>query len=195
MNETTLRDAADHRRTMMTVTAGTATALWALVFAGFHVHWAVGGDLGLGDGKAATDSLTGAFLVYDLVVAAMCLAGAGVALELRRADGRSVVPRWVLLTAAWAATLLLLARGGIGVADDVLRSTGALTNGLSGMTTAQVYGEADPSAYTLWSMRAVDAYFVIGGVLFGTALRGRLRQRTTAPTLRTRAARPSTHTA
>ncbi|KUJ67710.1 hypothetical protein ACZ90_25965 [Streptomyces albus subsp. albus] len=173
--------------------AGAPAAVWALLFAGFHGYWALGGTLGLGDGAAADGGISGGFLVYDLMVAGMCLVGAWVAVALTRPYGPGPatspgyrwevppgrrpqpVPRWVLLTAGWTATALLLARGGIGVLDDLLRSTGALAHGLSGLTVQEVYGEPHPSVCTLWSMRAVDAYFVLGGVLFGATLRRALR--------------------
>ncbi|TVL89305.1 DUF3995 domain-containing protein [Streptomyces sp. SAJ15] len=156
--------------------AAAAAALWAVVFAAFHVYWALGGGFGLGDGSVSEQGVSGGFLVY-LVVAVMCLVGAGVARELGRGAGRSLLPRWMLLTAAWTAAALLLARGGIGVIDDLLRTTGVLTHGLSGLSLEQVYGDPDPSAYTMWSMRAVDLYFLLGGALFTAALHGFHRPR------------------
>ncbi|KAF4409158.1 DUF3995 domain-containing protein [Streptomyces lycii] len=147
-----------------------AAAVWAAVFGAFHVHWALGGTAGLGEG-VALDGLSGGMLVYDLVVAGLCFLGAWTAAALGR-TGRpydGALSRRLLLTAAWAAAVLLVARGGAGVADDLLRTTGALTHGLSGMTVEEVYGEPRPSAVTLWSMRAVDAYFLLGGLLFARA--------------------------
>ncbi|MFC4044407.1 hypothetical protein ACFO1B_38850 [Dactylosporangium siamense] len=31
-------------------------------------------------------------------------------------------------------------------------------------------GSSEPSAYTLWSARTIDAYFLLGGVLYGAAV-------------------------
>jgi hypothetical protein len=39
--------------------------------------------------------------------------------------------------------------------------------GLSGLTYEQVLGTATPSAYTLWSARTIDIYFLIDGILYG----------------------------
>lgn len=156
--------------------AARAATAWSVLFGVFHFYWALGGSLGLGDGAQAKAGLTGGMLAYDLVVAVLCFVGAWVAHELGKAPApRLLLPRWMFLTMAWTATIALVARGGIGVADDILRSTGVLTNGLSGMTIQDVYGEPHPSTYTMWSMRVVDGFFVFGGLVFGTALRGHLR--------------------
>ncbi|MGV9311114.1 DUF3995 domain-containing protein [Streptomyces sp. NPDC003691] len=157
--------------------AARAATAWAVLFGVFHFYWALGGSFGLGDGAQVEAGLTGGMLVYDLVVAVLSFVGARVAHELGRAPApQPLLPRWVFLTMVWTATIALLARGGIGIADDILRSTGILANGLSGMAVQDVYGEPHPSAYTMWSMRIVDGFFVLGGLLFGTALRGHLRQ-------------------
>ncbi|MEU3602213.1 DUF3995 domain-containing protein [Streptomyces sp. NPDC006798] len=156
--------------------AANAAVAWSVLFGVFHIYWALGGSLGLGDGAQVKAGLTGGMLAYDLMVAVLCFVGAWVAQELGRAPAaRPLFPRWMFLTMAWTATIALVARGGIGIADDILRSTDILTNGLSGLTVQDVYGEPHPSAYTMWSMRIVDGFFVLGGLLFGTALRGHLR--------------------
>jgi hypothetical protein len=41
-------------------------------------------------------------------------------------------------------------------------------------------GDPDPSAHTLWSSAAIDAYFVLGGALFGLAARAYRRARRAA---------------
>ncbi|WP_236031895.1 hypothetical protein [Ktedonospora formicarum] len=37
------------------------------------------------------------------------------------------------------------------------------------MTYAQITGDSQITAYTLWSGRAIDAYFLLGGILYGFA--------------------------
>ncbi|MFF0745159.1 DUF3995 domain-containing protein [Streptomyces sp. NPDC004111] len=156
--------------------AATAATVWSVVFGVFHFYWALGGSFGLGDGALVKAGLTGGMLAYDLVVAVLCFVGAWVAHELGKAPAaRPLLPRWMFLTMAWTAAVALVARGGFGVVDDVLRSTEVLANGLSGMAVQDVYGEPHPSTYTMWSMRIVDGFFVLGGLAFGTALRGHLR--------------------
>lgn len=67
--------------------------------------------------------------------------------------------------------MALLLRGFPGLLESALAATDVLPNGFLGMTDQEVYGEADPSAYTIWSMRAVDAYFALGSVLYFATLR------------------------
>jgi hypothetical protein len=69
----------------------------------------------------------------------------------------------------WAGAAVLVLRGAVGLADDVLRFTGLAETGLSSLTDKQVLGTADPSAYTIWSTIGIDAFFAAGGALFGWA--------------------------
>ena len=61
------------------------------------------------------------------------------------------------------------ARGLTGVADDLVRLTGLLPDGLTGLTTAQVFGTAHPSAWALIASGATDVLFTAGGLAFATA--------------------------
>ncbi|MGP3918588.1 DUF3995 domain-containing protein [Nonomuraea sp. 10N515B] len=156
-----------------------AACTWSLIFATFHVYWALGGSFGLGDGpNVGTMHENPAFLAYDLVVAVMCLTGAAVAVALAGARF-TWIPRWVLLSGAWTATVLLTLRGVPGLVEGIMTQTGVLPNGFFGMSTTQVYGEPNPSAYTIWTMRVIDVYFALGGFLFAAALRGYYRRRAT----------------
>jgi hypothetical protein len=65
---------------------------------------------------------------------------------------------------AWTGSTLLLLRGGAGIVDDLTRATGILPNGLTGLTVTETTGTT--SAYAVWSGRAIDAYFLIGGIIF-----------------------------
>jgi hypothetical protein len=55
------------------------------------------------------------------------------------------------------------------VLDDLLRASGLAANGITGLTYEQTTGSAHPSATTMWSGRAVDWSFTLGGVLFAVA--------------------------
>jgi hypothetical protein len=147
-----------------------AACAWSLLFAAFHFYWALGGSFGLGDGPAADKmSESPGFLAYDLIVGAPCVLGAILALALGGTRLQRI-PRWSLLLGSSTATVLLLLRGAPSLLEGVLVATNILPNGFLGMSNEQVYGEADPSAYTIWSIRAVDVYFTLGSVLFAAAL-------------------------
>jgi hypothetical protein len=79
----------------------------------------------------------------------------------------------------WAGCAVLLLRGLAGVADELLRVTGVAPGGLTGLSREQVTGFAEPSEGVLWTGRAIDGYFTLGGLLFGAAAlafrRGRAR--------------------
>lgn len=161
-----------------------AASAWSLIFGVFHFYWAVGGSFGLGDGPASKMmSESPGFLVYDLVVGVLCLLGAVFALAL---GGRHFqrIPRKLVLIGAWTATVALLLRGFPGLLEDVLVATDVLSEGLLGMSNMEIYGEAHPSAYTIWSMRIVDVYFTLGALLFLGALRAETKAHHThdAPT-------------
>jgi hypothetical protein len=155
----------------MQLNAARAAAAWSLVFGVFHFYWALGGSFGLGDGPAshAIDD-SPAFLAYDIAVGVLCLVGAVLVLAL---GGRHFagIPRTLVLLGVWTATVALLLRGFPGLLESVLVATDVLPNGFLGMSNEEVYGEAHPSAYTIWSMRAVDAYFALGSVLYFATLR------------------------
>lgn len=88
-------------------------AVWALVFAGFHLVWAAGWYVGL-DPVAARQMFAVTWkLVYDLVVAGLCVVGAVVALALKQPWGRRL-PRWFVGGLAWTGTGFLILRGGGG---------------------------------------------------------------------------------
>ena len=72
-----------------------AAALWAGVFAVFHVVWACGWYVGLDDAQAEVAFSKPWFFAYDLVVAATCVIAVPVALGLGSSWGRRF-PRWLL---------------------------------------------------------------------------------------------------
>jgi hypothetical protein len=78
--------------------AGYGAALWALIFAAFHIVWATGWYIGLEGEPASTAFAKRWFLVYDLVVAGMCAFAVPVALALTLPWGRRLpADCWALL--------------------------------------------------------------------------------------------------
>ncbi|WP_433074333.1 hypothetical protein ACQP1P_27185 [Dactylosporangium sp. CA-052675] len=118
--------------------------------------------------------------VFTVVVGAMFVLGAVVPLALHQGWGRRV-PAWVLAGCCWIGGVLLVLRGASGLLDTALRTTGLVRNGLTGLTYEQELGVAHPSAYTMWSGSAIDAYFALGGGIFLMAAIAHRRARRDAP--------------
>lgn len=149
--------------------AALASFAWAIAFIALHGYWALGGRFGIGEQDdpipLTTDSLVG--WVSTVVVALMFLGGLLVPLALVRPWGYHV-PRRLLLTFAWIGAAVLAARGVSGLVDDLVRALG-VDGGITGLSYKQTLGTAHPSAYTVWSAAAIDALFLVGGLLFGAA--------------------------
>jgi len=126
--------------------AGYGAALWALIFAAFHLVWATGWYIGLEAEPARTAFAKRWFLVYDLVVAGMCAFAVPVALALTLPWGRRL-PRWLVGLFAW-----------VGVGLLVLRASGSLIQLLYMVAT----GTFVPRPRDLW-----EVWFYLGAVLFG----------------------------
>jgi hypothetical protein len=97
---------------------GYAAALWALIFAVFHVVWATGYYVGLDPDLSRKAFEQRWFLIYDLVVAAICALGVLVALALVRSWGRRL-PRSLVGVLAWCGSTVLVLRGGAGAAQSL----------------------------------------------------------------------------
>ncbi|HEV8367981.1 MAG TPA: type II toxin-antitoxin system HicA family toxin [Pyrinomonadaceae bacterium] len=67
-------------------------ALWALIFALFHMIWATGCYIGLDHEQARKAFVKTPFLVYDLVVAAMCAFAVPVANKHLTKPGLMTIP-------------------------------------------------------------------------------------------------------
>ncbi|WP_338258503.1 DUF3995 domain-containing protein [Dictyobacter halimunensis] len=148
--------------------AGYAALGWVIVFLVFHVYWAFGGRFGLGDASAPLPAFphsVGAWL-FTIIVFGMFVLGIIVPLAIVQ-SWESVFPRWMFLTACWIGSIVLIVRAVASMIDDFSRLTGILPNGLTGMTYAQITGDSQVSAYTLWSGRGIDVYFLLGGILYG----------------------------
>jgi hypothetical protein len=143
---------------------------WTVAFTAWHVYWALGGDFGFGDQESAVPLSTSSIMgwLFTIAVFGMFVAGLVVPLVAAYGAGRR---RRLLTGLLWAGAAVLAARGIVGVVDDVLRFSGLVETGLSGMSDEQVLGTAHPSAYTVWSTIGLDVVFLAGGLLFGRAAR------------------------
>jgi hypothetical protein len=144
-----------------------AAFAWVMAFLAWHVVWAV---TGLAIPSTAQHHGVAGVLMWVSTVAVLVMVAVGTALPLALAQawGRRI-PRPVLLSTAWAGCVLLGARGLMGVGDDVVRATGILPNGLTGLTMEQVSGTAHPSAWELFAGGFTDLLFTGGGLAFGLA--------------------------
>ena len=162
-------------------TTAHAALVWMAVFLAWHVVWF---STGLKAPTAAVHHGAARVVFYALSVLVVLMVVAGTALPLALAStswGRRV-PRRLLLSAAWTATAILGARGLSGVIDDVLRATGLLRNGLTGLTMAQTLGTDHPSWWAVVSSDATDVLFLAGGLVFGLAALSFRRVQTDDPT-------------
>ena len=86
-----------------------AAALWAMVFATFHIVWAAGWYPLLDAEQARVAFATPWKWAYDVVVAAVCLIAVPVALAPVMSWGQHV-PRRLIYTLAWIGSALLVLR-------------------------------------------------------------------------------------
>jgi hypothetical protein len=129
---------------------GVVTAVWGIVFAGFHFYWAAGGGAAYEGTPSLGESL------YIAFIAVLGLAGAAVAYGLYQPWGTRVGGRALRMLARFGGVILLLGVAfGVGrwIADGSLGDDGA--NGV-----------------------AITAYFLLGGLLFSALgwRRGAARQ-------------------
>jgi Protein of unknown function (DUF3995) len=151
------------------VKASERTANWpayaacgvAAVYAGVSFYWAFGGTAGIGTlgGRLEELGRSGDPMVLVLagVAGVLKVAGAVLALALVRPWGR-VVPRRVLLGAAWAGTVVLMGYGGLYVVGGALALAGVV----------EVAGGGDRAALW-WHVLVWDLWFLVWGVLLGLA--------------------------
>jgi hypothetical protein len=154
--------------------AAWAALAWVLAFLALHVYWYLGGRFGSPGKLPSAPRTVGAWIGSVLIDLAFPLA-IWACLAIARGWARGWQARVAGLL-VWLGCLLLLARGVAGVVDDVTRASGLLPNGITGLSIEDATGMAHPSAYVLWSGRAIDAYFLAGGIVFGVlAIRYRTR--------------------
>ncbi|GGW81732.1 hypothetical protein GCM10010503_68790 [Streptomyces lucensis JCM 4490] len=142
---------------------------WAIVFTAFHLYWFAGGRFGLGDDPdMIPETRTTEDYVWSFAITSMFVVGIVLPLALTRPLGRRI-PRWITACCLWIGAALLVVRGGAGLLDTALRETGWADRGLTGLTYQQITGDAHPSLTTKVSGSCIDAYFVLGGLLYGRA--------------------------
>ncbi|RJQ75849.1 DUF3995 domain-containing protein [Amycolatopsis panacis] len=138
---------------------GFLAAGWAVLFAGAHFFWALGGELGLdiSAGSRLAAERPGWFVAGGLWgVGGLCLVGAVVAGGLARRGVRG--RRWRLLKLlGWGVAALLLVRG-IGI--EVL-----ILSGVRGVDDAVSSGQR------FWTLALWNPWFILGGLLFALAAR------------------------
>jgi len=152
------RPAARHRA--MAWAGYTACAL-ALLSAVPSFYWALGGTAGLDTVGGAIEELartrdTGG-VALGIGAGALKVAGGLLALALVRPWGR-VIPRRLLLAAAWSASTVLTVYGGVLVAVGALVLTGVIR-------------PAAPVDWTAlrWHVLFWDPWFLVWGLLLGAA--------------------------
>ena len=122
-----------------------AAALWALVFAIFHIVWASGWYPLLNAEGARAAFATPWKWTFNAVVAAMCVVAVPVSLAPVMAWGRHV-PKRLIRTLAWIGTVLL-----------VLRSTASLI---------QVGYYVVRGGFRFADMGIWEPWFYVGAILF-----------------------------
>ena len=122
-----------------------AAALWASVFAIFHIIWAAGWYPLLDAEQARVAFATPWKWTFDVIVAAMCVIAVPVALAPVMSWGR-YAPRSLIRTLAWTGTALLL-----------LRSVASLIQ--AGYLVA--VGRFRIAALGIW-----EPWFYVGAILF-----------------------------
>ena len=95
-----------------------SAAVWALVFAAFHVIWAAGWYPLLDAEQARVAFATPWKWAYDVVVAAMCIIAIPVALAPVMWWGQCV-PRRLIYTVAWIGSALLTVRAAASIIQAV----------------------------------------------------------------------------
>ena len=93
-------------------------AFWALIFAALHAVWAMGWYVGLEAEMARKAFQQRWMLMYDIVIALLCVLGMFLALAFVQPWGRRL-PRRVVNFVGWCATLLLLLRSGGSIAQTI----------------------------------------------------------------------------
>ncbi|MGH2542164.1 MAG: DUF3995 domain-containing protein [Ardenticatenaceae bacterium] len=152
--------------------AAYAACGWTLGYTALKLYWAVGGTalrstIGFPDEVWQEPS----FIAIGLWgTVALGLFGAAVALALARPWGARTI-RWLLLTAAWGASALLLLRGVAGIVQGILALTGALT-----------IPESVARSVIYWDFLFYSPYFLVWGILWAAAAWWATRRHTASTT-------------
>ena len=122
-----------------------SAALWAAVFAGFHVIWALGWYPLLDSEQARAAFATPWKWAYDVVVAIMCVIAVPVALAPVMSWGKRT-PRRLIYAVAWIGSALLIVRAAGSVIQAVYLVAG---------------GRFRFAAMGIW-----EPWFYLGAILF-----------------------------
>jgi hypothetical protein len=143
--------------------AGYAAAAWAFAFAVPSLYWGLGGTFGAE--TVARRALTLSWSTDPLIMAVVLVTGllkvfGGLfALALVRPSWPRA-PRWMMLTAGWAAAVLLMAYGGVNAVGQAL------------VVAHMIPAPAGADWHALrWHLYLWSPYFVTWGVLLGLAVR------------------------
>lgn len=116
-------------------------ALWALIFALFHLAWAFGGYIGLDAEPAGKAFQQNWFRIYNIIAFILCI----LAMLTARALIKNQRNTFVTLI-GWACAVTLVLRGGLGLIKCVYLLTG---------------GSHFTDAISFW-----DLWFCLGAILF-----------------------------
>jgi hypothetical protein len=148
-------------RPRATAWAAYAACALSLLSAVPSFYWALGGTAGLDTVGGAIEELARtrdpAGVALGIGAGVLKVAGGLLALALARPLGRAV-PRRLLLGAAWAASTVLTAYGGLLVAVGALVLTGVI----------RPSGQVDRTALR-WHVLLWDLWFLVWGLLLGVA--------------------------
>lgn len=149
-----------------------AAALWAAVFGGLSLYWAIGGTALAGavspDAKEMVEDRVPWFMALLWIVALLKLGIGVLALALVRPWGESV-PRWMLLLSASGVGAFMFLYGAVQLALSVPVLTGAV----------DAPGAPEPDVLR-WHVFVWQPYWLLGGILLLTAA-SIYRRRSRAP--------------
>ncbi|KAA2254459.1 DUF3995 domain-containing protein [Solihabitans fulvus] len=149
--------------------AGYAAFACGLLYALVSAYWALGGTAGVDTLGGKLEELARArqpgLIAVVWVTVALKLAGGVLGLALVRPWGRRP-PRWMVLTAGWGATALLVLYGGVLVGVQALVQAGVI----------QASSDMDWKAFH-WHLFLWDPWFLVWGIFLGLAALGFTRRR------------------
>ncbi|WP_367127687.1 DUF3995 domain-containing protein [Saccharothrix sp. HUAS TT1] len=140
---------------------GWAVFVVGSLYAAVSAYWAIGGTAGLDTLGGTLAELARArdprLIAVVWVTVVLKLVGALLGPALVEPWGRRV-PRWMLLTASWTATVVLVLYGGVLTVAQALIALGVLPRA----------GSYDALAF-YWHLFVWDPWFLLWGLLLGVA--------------------------